>query len=93
MTRNLVGVMVSVLTVGFLALGDAPAAPQQSSAASGAASGTASGAITDASRAETVRFLTDLVKVDTSNPPGNEVKAANYIKAVLDKEGIALENF
>jgi hypothetical protein len=35
---------------------------------------TASRTITDASRAETIRFLTDLVKIDTSNPPGNEVK-------------------
>src|SRR5580704_18719382 len=50
-------------------------------------------AITDASRAEAVRFLTDLVKIDTSNPPGNEVKAANYIKAVFEKEGIASEIF
>ena len=50
-------------------------------------------AITDASRVEAVRFLTDLVKIDTSNPPGNEVKAANYIKGVLDKEGIASEIF
>src|SRR5690348_16948140 len=62
----------------------APAEAQQSPAA---------GAISEASRAEAVRFLTDLVKIDTSNPPGNEVKAANYIKSVLDKEGIASEVF
>ncbi len=49
--------------------------------------------ISDASRAETIRFLTDLVKIDTSNPPGNEVRGANYIKGVLDKEGIASEIF
>src|SRR5215469_10577942 len=47
----------------------------------------------DAARNETIRFLTDLVKIDTSNPPGNEVKAAEYIKSVLDKEGIASEIF
>ena len=52
-----------------------------------------SSGLTDASRAEAVRFLTDLVKIDTSNPPGNEVKAANYIKSILDKEGIASEIF
>jgi acetylornithine deacetylase/succinyl-diaminopimelate desuccinylase-like protein len=33
------------------------------------------------------------VKIDTSNPPGNELKAANYIKTILDKEGIASEIF
>ena len=47
----------------------------------------------DAARTETIRFLTDLVKIDTSNPPGNEGKAAEYIKSVLDKEGIASEIF
>jgi len=56
-------------------------------------SGVGASAITDASKAEAVRFLTDLVEIDTSNPPGNEVKAANYIKSVLDKEGISSEIF
>jgi len=79
MTRIFVGVIVSALIFG------SAASAQQSSAASSA--------ITDASRAEAVQFLTDLVKIDTSNPPGNEVKAANYIKAVLDKEGVASEIF
>jgi acetylornithine deacetylase/succinyl-diaminopimelate desuccinylase-like protein len=50
-------------------------------------------AITDTSRAEAVHFLRELVKIDTSNPPGNELKAANYIKTILDKEGIASEIF
>lgn len=42
-------------------------------------------------RAEAIEFLTALVKIDTSNPPGNEIKAAEYIKSVLDREGIASE--
>src|SRR5437879_7617201 len=79
MSGIFVGVIVSALIFG------SAASAQQSSAASSA--------ITDASRAEAVRFLTDLVKIDTSNPPGNEVKAANYIKSVLDKEGIPSEVF
>jgi acetylornithine deacetylase/succinyl-diaminopimelate desuccinylase-like protein len=49
--------------------------------------------LTDGSRAETIHFLTDLVKIDTSNPPGNEIKGAQYIKSVLDQEGIASEIF
>lgn len=53
----------------------------------------ASPILTDASRAEAVQFLTELVRIDTSNPPGNELQAANYIKSVLDKEGIASEIF
>jgi len=33
------------------------------------------------------------VKIDTSNPPGNEINAARYIQGVLNKEGIASEIF
>jgi acetylornithine deacetylase/succinyl-diaminopimelate desuccinylase-like protein len=39
-------------------------------------------------RDEAVKFLGDLVKIDTSNPPGNEARAAEYIKGVLAAEGI-----
>jgi acetylornithine deacetylase/succinyl-diaminopimelate desuccinylase-like protein len=48
---------------------------------------------TEAWREEAKSFLSALVKIDTSNPPGNEIKAANYIKSVLDKEGIPSEIF
>jgi acetylornithine deacetylase/succinyl-diaminopimelate desuccinylase-like protein len=41
-----------------------------------------------ASRDEAVKFLGELVKIDTSNPPGNEIRAAEYIKSVLAAEGI-----
>ena len=37
---------------------------------------------------EAIKFLGELVKVDTSNPPGNETRAAEYIKGVLAAEGI-----
>ena len=37
---------------------------------------------------EAAKFLADLVKIDTSNPPGNETRAAEYIKGVLAAEGI-----
>lgn len=42
-------------------------------------------------RDETVQILSDLVKIDTSNPPGNETRAAEYIKSLLAKEGIESE--
>ena len=29
---------------------------------------------------EALKFLADLVKIDTRNPPGNETRAAEYIK-------------
>ena len=37
---------------------------------------------------EALNFLTELVKINTSNPPGNESRAAEYIKSVLAAEGI-----
>ena len=42
-------------------------------------------------REEAVRALQDLVRIDTSNPPGNESKVAEYLKATLEKEGISSE--
>jgi acetylornithine deacetylase/succinyl-diaminopimelate desuccinylase-like protein len=38
------------------------------------------------------RFTT-LLKIDTSNPPGNETQAANAVKAVLEREGIPVKLF
>jgi acetylornithine deacetylase/succinyl-diaminopimelate desuccinylase-like protein len=37
------------------------------------------------------RYLADLVRIDTTNPPGNETRAAQYLKRVADEEGIASE--
>ncbi|HZS04638.1 MAG TPA: M20/M25/M40 family metallo-hydrolase [Blastocatellia bacterium] len=42
----------------------------------------------DKARAEAVEILSGLVRIDTSNPPGNETKAAEFIKSILDREGI-----
>src|SRR6516165_116169 len=38
--------------------------------------------------AEILRHHRALVRTDTSNPPGNETKAAEYLKTVFDAEGI-----
>jgi acetylornithine deacetylase/succinyl-diaminopimelate desuccinylase-like protein len=37
---------------------------------------------------ETMRHFQALLRLDTSNPPGNEKLAADYLKQVLDREGI-----
>ena len=34
---------------------------------------------------ETLRHFTTLVRMDTTNPPGNETRAVEYLKKVLDK--------
>jgi acetylornithine deacetylase/succinyl-diaminopimelate desuccinylase-like protein len=39
----------------------------------------------------TRHYLTDLVRLDTTNPPGNETRVAQYLKAVCDAEGISAE--
>jgi acetylornithine deacetylase/succinyl-diaminopimelate desuccinylase-like protein len=44
-------------------------------------------------QAEAVKFLGELVKIDTSNPPGNETRAAEYIKSVLAAQGIPAQIF
>jgi acetylornithine deacetylase/succinyl-diaminopimelate desuccinylase-like protein len=36
-------------------------------------------------------YLTDLIRLDTSNPPGNETRVAQYLKRVADAEGIPCE--
>jgi hypothetical protein len=37
------------------------------------------------------RYLVDLIRLDTTNPPGNETRVANYLKQVCDSEGIPNE--
>ena len=46
-----------------------------------------------AARDEVVKILTGFVRINTSNPPGNETKGAEYLKSILDREGIASEIF
>jgi acetylornithine deacetylase/succinyl-diaminopimelate desuccinylase-like protein len=40
---------------------------------------------------ETITHLQDLLRLDTRNPPGNEVRAAGYLHALLKSEGISGE--
>jgi acetylornithine deacetylase/succinyl-diaminopimelate desuccinylase-like protein len=37
------------------------------------------------------RYLIDLLRLDTTNPPGNETLVANYVRDEFAKEGIAAE--
>jgi acetylornithine deacetylase/succinyl-diaminopimelate desuccinylase-like protein len=43
--------------------------------------------------AETLQHFQALVRLDTSNPPGNETRAVEYVKQVLDREGIPYQVF
>src|SRR4051812_41252377 len=42
---------------------------------------------------EAVGVLTDYLKIDTTNPPGNEIRAAQFFKAIFDREGIEARIF
>ncbi|HOW27408.1 MAG TPA: M20/M25/M40 family metallo-hydrolase [Elusimicrobiota bacterium] len=42
---------------------------------------------------EMTDWLRGYVRIDTSNPPGNEEQSALYLKSILDKEGISCEIF
>jgi acetylornithine deacetylase/succinyl-diaminopimelate desuccinylase-like protein len=37
------------------------------------------------------RYLPELIRLDTTNPPGNESRVARYLKEVCDREGIPAE--
>jgi acetylornithine deacetylase/succinyl-diaminopimelate desuccinylase-like protein len=44
-------------------------------------------------QAEILRHFRALIQIDTSNPPGNESKAVEYLKKVLEDEGIPTQTF
>jgi acetylornithine deacetylase/succinyl-diaminopimelate desuccinylase-like protein len=81
------------LALAFLALLAAqPLAAQAPSTAMPAVQSTRSPAgDTTALAKEAEGWLADLIRIDTTNPPGNEQAAAKYIAAVLTKEGITPE--
>jgi acetylornithine deacetylase/succinyl-diaminopimelate desuccinylase-like protein len=42
---------------------------------------------------ETLQHFQALLRLDTSNPPGNETRAVDYLRDVLEKEGIPTQTF
>ena len=42
-------------------------------------------------RAETAQLLADLIRIDTTNPPGNETPAAEHLAAYLAEAGVEAE--
>ena len=47
----------------------------------------------DAVGEETLTHLSDLVRINTTNPPGQETLVANYLRSILEAEGIATETY
>ena len=46
-----------------------------------------------AARPELLQYYRGLLRIDTSNPPGNETRAADYLREVLDREHIPYQVF
>jgi acetylornithine deacetylase/succinyl-diaminopimelate desuccinylase-like protein len=61
--------------------------------AQGASTPTASPVSADLSQiqGEAVNWLQGLIRINTTNPPGNEQAAAKYLAGILDREGIPSE--
>ena len=49
--------------------------------------------MSDALRDETVELLRELIRLDTVNPPGNETRAAELLRAYLEDYGVRCELF
>jgi len=47
----------------------------------------------DAMAQEALSLLSEYIRVDTTNPPGNEIRAAEFFKAIFDREGIESQIF
>ncbi len=47
----------------------------------------------DAAKKEAVELLVQYLKIDTTNPPGNEIKAANFFAEICKREGIEYKVF
>jgi len=46
-----------------------------------------------AQQTEILRHFSELIRIDTSNPPGNETKAVEYLERILHAEGIETRRF
>lgn len=42
---------------------------------------------------EVTNLLANLIRIDTTNPPGNEIKAAEFVSKILSKDGFNCEIF
>jgi acetylornithine deacetylase/succinyl-diaminopimelate desuccinylase-like protein len=44
-------------------------------------------------KSETLQHYQSIVRIDSTNPPGNETAVVNYLRSVLDREGISYQIF
>src|SRR5579862_1603716 len=73
MRRHVIGLLLAVLCQA-----SAPLSAQQTGPA----------VDWDALSRETVKLLQEYVRINTTNPPGNEIQTARYLKKILEQNGI-----
>lgn len=88
-TVALVGAVLLALAAAGAVAGAAPAAAQEGRGPAAAARERARAEAEWGNRA--VDLLRRYLRIDTTNPPGNEARAARFLKEVLEREGIAAE--
>jgi len=84
-----VGIVAAGLSLGCAAPGMAQNGPGVP--LSPAATAPANTSSTTGLGQEALGWLAELLKINTTNPPGNEEVAAKYIAGILQKEGIAAD--
>ncbi|HTV57591.1 MAG TPA: M20/M25/M40 family metallo-hydrolase [Verrucomicrobiae bacterium] len=82
-TRCIFALLAALIAVG------APSRAQMSAPASAPPASPSLSAL----EIEALGWLQDLIRINTTNPPGNELVAAKYIAGILQKEGIPSEIF
>jgi acetylornithine deacetylase/succinyl-diaminopimelate desuccinylase-like protein len=93
-TLALVALLTLAAAAQFAPLSEARAQIGAASAAPGTAPSAAPAMPQDTLNhlvTEAQGWLGDLIRIDTTNPPGNELAAAKYVAAVLQKENIPVE--
>ncbi|HTR46512.1 MAG TPA: M20/M25/M40 family metallo-hydrolase [Verrucomicrobiae bacterium] len=82
-----------ILQVAFLFLVAAAVVQGQNKMLLGPAQAPSSSADISQVTSDALGWLQDLIRINTTNPPGNEIAAAKYLAAILEREGIHSEVF
>lgn len=80
----LVGLLLTVLTLGRARGFAEPGGPETPALASESIPSDRMNRYADLA----VEWLREYLRIDTTNPPGNEIRAATWLKKILDAEGI-----
>jgi acetylornithine deacetylase/succinyl-diaminopimelate desuccinylase-like protein len=84
--------LIVLIFLSIFILTAAPAAQPQQNAGSRASEAIPANRLQEYSKLA-VQWMQEYLRIDTTNPPGNELKAANFMKKILEQEGIENQVF